>query len=205
MADLQTWFEELNRAYFGSKLPMPRLALSRASTRLGSMSFCQRRRLFKTELYGFTIRISTYYNQDQRGYRTVLLHEMIHYYIAFMRIADTSPHGPAFKKIMNWLNAKHGWDISVSSKLRREARMHPAVGGKTYLVLALAMKNGDKFLSVVNPAYARRIDMQLKALPEAESISWTRTTDAYFAQFPAVRSLRGRRVDRETFSKYSGI
>lgn len=46
----------------------------------------------------FSIYISTYYDCSERDYQTVLLHEMIHYLICFLRLDDTSPHGVLFKK-----------------------------------------------------------------------------------------------------------
>ena len=41
---LRTWFRQFNTDYFGSELPMPRIVLSKARTRLGTMACkCTRR------------------------------------------------------------------------------------------------------------------------------------------------------------------
>ena len=80
--DIKEWFGRFNDEYFGGELPQPRLMLSKASTRLGSMAYRRRRKLFSTELYDFTIRISTCYDLTQKEYRDVPVHEMIHLYIA---------------------------------------------------------------------------------------------------------------------------
>ena len=115
---LKEWFVRFNTDYFDGTLPVPRLALSRARTRLGSISYKRRRRWLKTEVYDFCIRVSTYYACSERDYQNVLLHEMIHYYIAYHRLRDTSAHGRLFRKMMAELNTRHGWQISISARKR---------------------------------------------------------------------------------------
>ena len=78
-------FGTFNRAYFGGKLPEPAFALSHARTILGQFC-CRRSRRWLTgrrKPSGCTIRISTYYDIPERECQNVLLHEMIHYYIAY--------------------------------------------------------------------------------------------------------------------------
>lgn len=115
---LKEWFVRFNADYFDGTLPLPRLALSRARTRLGSISYKRRRRWLKTEVYDFCIRVSTYYACSERDYQNVLLHEMIHYYIAYHRLRDTSAHGRLFRKMMAELNIRYGWQISISARKR---------------------------------------------------------------------------------------
>ena len=76
---LRTWFRQFNTDYFGSELPMPRIVLSKARTRLGTMACKCTRRLMKRVYTDFTIRISTYYECTEREFQETLLHEMIHY------------------------------------------------------------------------------------------------------------------------------
>ena len=80
---LRTWFRQFNADYFGDELPVPRLVLSKARTRLGTMACKCQRRLLKRVYTDFTIRISTYYDCNEREYQETLLHEMIHYYIIY--------------------------------------------------------------------------------------------------------------------------
>lgn len=84
---LHAWFRQFNADYFGDELPVPRIALSKARTRLGTMSYRRVRKLLRWTYTDFTIRISTYYECSEREYQETLLHEMIHYYIAY----KTSP------------------------------------------------------------------------------------------------------------------
>jgi hypothetical protein len=105
---LTKYFQQFNHDYFADGLPLPRLVPSRSRTRLGSFS-CKRKLTWRgRKLYDFTIRISTYYNMTERHMQNILLHEMIHYYIAYKHIHDTSSHGAEFERMMNWLNKEHG-------------------------------------------------------------------------------------------------
>ncbi len=202
--DIKEWFGRFNDEYFGGELPQPRLMLSKASTRLGSMAYRRRRKLFSTELYDFTIRISTCYDLTQKEYRDVLVHEMIHLYIAYKGLHDTSPHGQVFRSIMERLNRTHGLNMSVSASVNKEKREGGVPEDKTYLVLALRMVNGDRMLSVVNPRYALSIDRRLGTIRQVEHREWFSSTDKYFFGFPAVRSLRGRKVKKELFDEMTG-
>ena len=120
---LHASFDTFNRLYFDNELPRPRLSLSQSRTRLGSMS-CKHKLTWRGyKSYQYAIHVSTYYNQTERQYQNVLLHEMIHYYIAYKGIADTSPHGKVFRQMMKNLNEKYGWEISVSSRMQRLAEV----------------------------------------------------------------------------------
>ena len=106
--ELEQWFQQFNHDYFHDKLPMPRLKLSKSRTRLGSFA-CRRKLTWRGyQPVDFSIRISTYYQMTERQVQNVLLHEMIHYYIAYMRLRDTSAHGTVFRQLMDELNRNNG-------------------------------------------------------------------------------------------------
>ena len=63
---MEQWFTTFNEQYFDGGLPLPRLALSRSKTRLGSMSCKRVTRLFRgTKFSDFTIRLSNYYDLSE--------------------------------------------------------------------------------------------------------------------------------------------
>ena len=200
---LQTWFRQFNADYFGAELPLPRLGLSKARTRLGTMSSKCRRRLLRCTYSDFTIRISTYYDCTEREYQETLLHEMIHYYITYKRIPDTSSHGHAFRAMMRSLNEKHGWNITVSSSMRDHKPADPQTARKTrtYVVLAIVLRDGSRMLSVVSPRSARMIDQRARMAKEIADHRWYMTQDEYFREFPKVRSLRARRVTSDVYNE----
>ncbi len=202
-------FEKFNHDYFGGGLPEPRLSLSKARTRLGSFSCKRRRRLLRTELYDFTIRLSTYYTQTERDYQNTLLHEMIHFSIAYTRLKDTSSHGVIFRGMMDNLNRKYGWEIRVTGgKLQprepasRELPAAPHVSQEAMrLMLALVTHDGRHMVTIVNSRYAKDLDRRLRSLSEIKSYGWYHTTNVFFRDFPRVRSLRGRLVSAEKFKE----
>lgn len=208
---MEEWFRHFDQAYFGGKLPLPELGLTRAKTRLGQLSFKRATRWGKTKLYDFKLSMSTYYDMTDRQAKSVLLHEMIHYIIGYTGLKDTSSHGIVFRGMMDNLNRKYGWEIRVMTSTKgwkvsdAVQEKKKAKGPQTYLMLAITMKDGKHFLSRVNPGFARRIEQGLKRTREVEEYHWYTTQESYFEDYPQVRSLRGRRISKADFEKLLNV
>ncbi len=198
VAYLREQFNVFNKLYFNSELPEPRLVVSNSRSRLGQ--FETSASLFKRRT--FCIRVSDYFDVEEREYQNVLLHEMIHYYIAFKKIRDTSSHGREFRRMMHWLNEEHGWHISVSTRTKDWPVADRNKKVKTRYVMALQTVDFRYFLSVVHHDYVRYVDKLAKQSVFVQSHEWFVSQDEYFADFPQTRSLRGRRVDKDV---YDGI
>ncbi len=208
---MEEWFKRFDQEYFGGKLPLPELALTRAKTRLGQLAFKRASRWGRTKLYDFKLSMSTYYDMTEQQAKSVLLHEMIHYIIGYTGLKDTSPHGVVFRGMMDNLNRKYGWDIRVMTSTKgwkvseRVAEKKKAKGPQTYLMLAIELKDGKFYLSRVNPGFARRIEKQLPMVRELRSHRWYTTQESYFEDYPQVRSLRGRRITKGDFEKLQDV
>lgn len=208
---MEEWFKRFDQEYFGGKLPLPELSLTRAKTRLGQLAFKCASRWGRTKLYDFKLSMSTYYDMTEQQAKSVLLHEMIHYIIGYTGLKDTSPHGVVFRGMMDNLNRKYGWDIRVMTSTKgwkvseRVAEKKKAKGPQTYLMLAIELKNGKFYLSRVNPGFARRIEKQLPMVRELRSHRWYTTQESYFEDYPQVRSLRGRRITKNDFEKLQNV
>lgn len=200
---LKEWFAEFNTAYFGGGLPEPRLEVSNSRTMLGQFR-CRRQKRWpfgRPRSTGFTIKVSAFYDTSEREYMNTLLHEMIHYHIAFRGIKDTSPHGKVFREIMERLNRDHGWNIGISARTRGWT-----VAGRnmrsSYDILVVRTTDGRRLVAVANPAYKERLDTMAARSAAVDSHVWYTSGDAFFASFPRVRSLRGRVVtERELTEK----
>ena len=59
------------------------------------------------------IDISCYYDWREEDLRDVLVHEMVHYYLAYKHIDNNLSHGEEFLKMSKELNDKYGLNISV--------------------------------------------------------------------------------------------
>ena len=208
---MEEWFKRFDQEYFGGKLPLPELALTRVKTRLGQLAFKRASRWGRTKLYDFKLSMSTYYDMTEQQAKSVLLHEMIHYIIGYTGLKDTSPHGVVFRGMMDNLNRKYGWDIRVMTSTKgwkvseQVAEKKKAKGPQTYLMLAIELKDGKFYLSRVNPGFARRIEKQLPMVRELRSHRWYTTQESYFEDYPQVRSLRGRRITKGDFEKLQNV
>ena len=208
---MEEWFRCFDHDYFGGKLPVPELGLTRAKTRLGQLVYKRATRWGRTKLYDFKLSMSTYYDMTDRQAKSVLLHEMIHYIIGFTGLKDTAPHGIVFRGMMDNLNRKYGWDIRVMTSTKgwkvneRVEERQKAKGPQTYLMLAIEMQDGKHYLSRVNPSFARRIESKLALVHELRSHRWYTTQESYFEDYPQVRSLRGRRISKSDFEKLRNV
>ena len=197
---MKTNFMRFNTQYFDGVLPLPRLRTGWSRTQLGTMS-CKRKTSWgRTKLYDFTISLSNYYDQTEHQFQSVLLHEMIHLSIAVSGVKDTSSHGVVFRGLMKRLN-RDGWDIQIMTKTRDYTKAYTGTATviAQYIVLALEMNDGKRFLSSVNPKFVRDINQQLRTIPQISHFAWFTTSDRWFEAMPKVRSLRGRRVTAEVF------
>ena len=208
---MEEWFRRFDHDYFGGKLPVPELGLTRAKTRLGQLAYKRATRWGRTKLYDFKLSMSTYYDMTDRQAKSVLLHEMIHYIIGFTGLKDTAPHGIVFRGMMDNLNRKYGWDIRVMTSTKgwkvseRVEERQKAKGPQTYLMLAIEMQDGKHYLSRVNPSFAHRIESKLVLVRELRSHRWYTTQEPYFEDYPQVRSLRGRRISKSDFEKLRNV
>ena len=208
---MEEWFKRFDQEYFGGKLPLPELGLTRAKTRLGQLAFKRSSRWGRTKLYDFKLSMSTYYDMTDKQAKSVLLHEMIHYIIGYTGLKDTAPHGVVFRGMMDSLNRKYGWDIRVMTSTKgwkvseTVVARKKAAGPQIYLILAVELKDGKHFLSRVSPRFARSLERQLLTAKEVSSYSWYTTQESYFEDFPQVRSLRGRRIAKGDFEKLRNV
>ena len=208
---MEEWFRRFDHDYFGGKLPVPELGLTRAKTRLGQLAYKRATRWGRTQLYDFKLSMSTYYDMTDRQAKSVLLHEMIHYIIGFTGLKDTAPHGIVFRGMMDNLNRKYGWDIRVMTSTKgwkvseRVEERQKTKGLQTYLMLAIEMQDGKHYLSRVNPSFARLIESKLSLVRELRSHRWYTTQEPYFEDYPQVRSLRGRRISKSDFEKLRNV
>lgn len=208
---MEEWFRRFDHDYFGGKLPVPELGLTRAKTCLGQLAYKRATRWGRTKLYDFKLSMSTYYDMTDRQAKSVLLHEMIHYIIGFTGLKDTAPHGIVFRGMMDNLNRKYGWDIRVMTSTKgwkvseRVEERQKAKGPQTYLMLAIEMQDGKHYLSRVNPSFACRIESKLSLVRELRSHRWYTTQEPYFEDYPQVRSLRGRRISKSDFEKLRNV
>lgn len=111
-------FGYFNDLIFEGKLPSIPITLSRARTYLGQFRYCSRKSdVWNRRNFEYSMRFSTLRDMPPATADDILIHEMIHYYIAFCGIRDTSPHGTAFRRIMGDINRKFARNVRISYKI----------------------------------------------------------------------------------------
>lgn len=200
-------FDRFNKENFGGRLTPPKFSVNNARTRLGSMAFKWKRSLFKRETYDYVIRLSNYYDIPEVEFQNVLLHEMIHYYIAVNHFKDDSVHGTMFRSIAQRIN-KQGWHVVVRTDTRKwpvaERNRKKVITWKR-IVLAASTTDGKYFLSVIGPGSVRKVKLQIARTPQIREARWFESSDDYFQQFPQCRTLRGRIVTKELWEEKVGL
>lgn len=200
-------FDRFNKENFGGRLTPPKFLVNNARTRLGSMAFKWKRSLFKRETYDYVIRLSNYYDIPEVEFQNVLLHEMIHYYIAVNHFKDDSVHGTMFRSIAQRIN-KQGWHVVVRTDTRKwpvAERNRKKVITRKRIVLAASTTDGKYFLSVIGPGSVRKVKLQIARTPQIRETHWFESSDDYFQQFPQCRTLRGRIVTKELWEEKVGL
>lgn len=198
---IRSRFASFNATYFDGKLPEPQFCVRNSRTVLGRFSYRRKRKwLFgRYRITDYAIMVSSYYDMEASDLDNILLHEMIHFYIAYRNLRDTSTHGRLFHREMERLNAC-GWNINVTTSTRRMT-VTERNRKLFYIVLAIVTTDGRYFLTVANQKYIARMDDMAARSSLVQSHVWYISVDEFFASFPLSRSLRGRSVSHEEFEQ----
>lgn len=180
-------FHYFNKQIFGNTLPMLPIRIGHAKTSLGGL-ICNKKRtlLGKTQNYNFRMVISSYRDLPENELEDVIIHEMIHYYIAYKQIKDSSAHGKIFQRMMNEINKRYGRHIAISKRHTAiEQTNNASTIGKPRYVCISQLSDGRIGVTV---AAKTRIFMLWKQIPmcfKIESCAWYFTSAPYFSRFPS--------------------
>ncbi|MBD5358099.1 MAG: SprT family zinc-dependent metalloprotease [Bacteroides sp.] len=179
-------FHQYNTLIFEKKLPIPSFRLTHARTFHGKLAYRVRRSLFKKECSDFELRISLDFDLPEKEWEDVVIHEMIHLYIAANGIEDTSSHGTVFQGKMIEINRLFNRHIKISAKSTPEQK-EPGSSRIRGHYLCLA-KFSDGRLGVAPAAKTRIFDLWeiSRFFPNVVSYRWIGSTDPWFNRFPRV-------------------
>lgn len=193
-------FDAYNRTMFGGTLPVPPIHLTNARTYMGQMTCRKRIGLFGRKHFSdFALRISKRFDYDEQELQDTLIHEMIHYYISYHQLQDSSAHGQLFRQMMNDINGNFGRHITITHRTSREERLQVLGSQPRPRVFAIIEMNGKHYIKVV-PRIEKRIrtmHRRLKSSTDIRSIAWYYSTDPYFALFPSSMGSRVQKIDMD--------
>ncbi|MGM9713932.1 MAG: SprT-like domain-containing protein [Prevotella sp.] len=202
---LKQKFDEFNRQMFGGLLPPLPIETTSVKSYLGVCVYKKRRTLSgKTERYGFRIRINTREGISGREMEDTLIHEMIHYHIAVNGIADSSPHGEVFRKMMDDINRKYDRHLTISHKSKAgHAHMLVDPCPREHIVAIVERQDGTVGLKVL-PRVMTTILRYYGCVSENKDIRSVRlflTTSPFFNRFPCSGALKMHILDRDTIEE----
>lgn len=105
-------FDECNMKYFDGKLPVPAFDLLHSFRTCGYFHCDYEQGWFSRKLYNFCISITDYYDFTPKQFENIMVHEMIHYYLAYFGLDKSCSHGREFKKMAKRLNQSYNLNIT---------------------------------------------------------------------------------------------
>lgn len=182
-----------NARYFDNSLPPIPVRLSNAKGFLGKLTYRTRRTLLGAQRhYDFTLRINTRIDMSEELIEDTIIHELIHYYIAYHDIRDTSAHGVRFREMMQRINHLDNRHITISHRLTPEQELQAAGRAKERVVALVHFSDGRLGLKVV-PTDMQKIlwwDQHVQQHFAIDYIAWYITKDGYFAKYPSSMAMK---------------
>lgn len=191
-----------NNLIFGGELPPIPVKLVRARTFLGKLQYKRTRKPFARgyEYSDFLMKISVSHDYNEVLLNNVLVHEMIHYYIVYKGIKDTSAHGEVFRRMMNEINSRYGLQIRVSHRYSSSERQTIDLRVREHVVCVSKMQSGDYGITVCSRACAPKIKRELPRYYRLQSSAWYVTNNPFFNRYPHSRSAKIYRITPEELS-----
>jgi hypothetical protein len=202
VSDIQGIFNKYNSLCFDGKLPLPRIRIGHAKGYLGQLRYkVKKDKSGKATYSDFSLNFTQRYEMDQEKLEDVVIHEMIHYYIHYNNIQDTSAHGVVFRKMMDDINIRFKRNITISDRSglpvsdeSQQIKMH--------LVCVATLKSGDTGVAVCARTRAFEIYDELPRRYDILKFSWYFTSDQYFNRFKRTNTAKLYRADKEEVSQH---
>ena len=156
------------------------------------------------EYFDFSLRINTRLDLPEREVEDTIIHEMIHYFIAYKNLEDATSHGPIFQHIMNSINEKYGRNLSISYKSSDEEKEALVDKKQHYHVVAVVVFYDGRSGIKVLPRIIQRIVNYYNNISRQKEIAVVRlymSNDVFFNRFPNSSSLRVHYVDAEVIKE----
>ena len=202
VSDIQSIFNIYNSLCFDGKLPLPRIRIGHAKGYLGQLRYkVKKDKSGKATYSDFSLNFTQRYEMDQEKLEDVVIHEMIHYYIHYNNIQDTSAHGVVFRKMMDDINIRFKRNITISDRSglpvsdeSQQIKMH--------LVCVATLKSGDTGVAVCTRTRAFEIYDELPRRYDILKFSWYFTSDQYFNRFKRTNTAKLYRADKEEVNQH---
>ena len=197
VTDIQSIFNKFNVLCFDGQLPLPRIRIGHAKGYLGQLRYKVKKEKDGRRTYtDFSLNFTQRYELDQQKLEDVVIHEMIHYYIHYNNIQDTSAHGVVFRKMMDNINIRFKRNIIISDNTRLPVS-EEGQQIKMHLVCVATLKSGETGVAVCARTRAFEIYDELPRRYDILKFSWYFTSDPYFNRFKRTNTAKLYRANKE--------
>lgn len=203
---VQKAFDRFNALCFEGVLPAVPIVLTKAGTFLGKMEYKSRRDFFGiiSSHYDFRLKISTGFDLSEEELEDVIIHEMIHYYIAYRNLRDSSVHGETFRRIMEIINQKYGRHITV--RHHGEPEQNLVKGGsnqyKKHYICVSTFPDGKKGITVCASTKIFELYRLLPKYYRIKEMEWYGSIDPFFNRFPRANTPKIYKITEEELSEH---
>lgn len=193
---IQQTFDRFNALCFEGALPPIPIVLTKARTFLGKVEYRGVRGLFGlvTANRDFRMRISTSFDLPREELEDVVLHEMIHYYIAWKGIRDSSVHGNVFRNIMEQLNARYGRHITIRHKSQGGQLSVNNAKFRMRYVCVTTFRDGARCITVAAGTKISELHKFFSRCPDIVKLQWYGSFDTFFDRYPRSRTPKAYKI-----------
>lgn len=111
-------FDTCNMEYFEGKLLFPQFGLLHSYRTLGYFHY-NKGGWFDKNVYDPIISITDYYDFTPKQFENIMVHEMIHYYLAYTGDDRQCRHGKSFRRMAEKLNKEHHLNIAKTTDVSK--------------------------------------------------------------------------------------
>lgn len=190
-------FNYFNYLIFQNRLPEIPIEISDVKSYVGLCVFKRKKTLSgKWKYFDFRLRFNTRIDLPEKDIEDTIIHEMIHYYIGFNQITDTSPHGKIFKTMMEEINKKFNRQISIRHRSTQSQKEDLIDSKSRWHVIALLIpaskSHGNIFIKVL-PRVIPKIIHYCSVFEKDERVARIElylSNNPFFNRFPNSASLK---------------
>lgn len=193
--------EEYNRLIFDGKLPPIRIRITNVKSYLGLCSFSIRRKADGTrEKHNFRLSFNKRFDLSEDDIADIIVHEMIHYYIDYNNIKDTSTHGTVFRRMMNDINTRFNRNIYIKhDHSQKEWKEIAPARERERIIAILTFSNGKTAIKVLpnkKDTITRYYTLVLKNA-EIATVDIYTSTNSFFNRYPCSGAIRAHFIETE--------
>lgn len=197
--NLQERFDYFNRVIFNGALPQIPITVSNAKRFMGQFSHPTRGK----DLKRCRISISVRFDVTDTETEDTLIHEMIHFYIWYKDIKDSSTHGQVFLSMMDEINRKFCRKLSVSHRMTK-SELDSDTHVKNHYIAMTQWSDGIWRITLCARTRIFELHRLFSGSSKVTKIKWYWSCDPWFNRFPISRTAKGYAISEADIKEHVG-